>query len=168
MWTNDEQCSKILSSCQMEAMIMYCQKCGADIPAGGNKCPRCGALREGLKFCQHCGEAIDKDCVVCPKCGKQVSDLKQSSPQVVVNNSNNNTNTNTNANVVAGVGVGRLRNKWVAFSLCLFLGYWGVHKFYEGRVGLGLLYLFTFGLFGFGWIIDTIVLLFKPNPYIVY
>jgi len=28
-------------------------------------------------------------------------------------------------------------------------------------------YLFTFGLFGFGWMIDTIVLLFKPNPYYV-
>lgn len=26
------------------------------------------------------------------------------------------------------------KNKWVAFFLCLFLGYLGVHKFYEGRI----------------------------------
>lgn len=45
---------------------MFCQKCGTEIPAGENKCPECGALREGLKFCAHCGEAIDKECVICP------------------------------------------------------------------------------------------------------
>ena len=32
---------------------------------------------------------------------------------------------------------------------------------------MGVLYLFTFGLFGFGVIIDFISLLFKPNPYYV-
>jgi len=30
---------------------------------------------------------------------------------------------------------------------------------------LGLLYLFTGGLFGIGWLVDLILLLFKPNPY---
>lgn len=57
------------------------------------------------------------------------------------------------------------KSKWVSFFLCLFLGPLGIHKFYEGRVLLGLLYLFTMGLFGVGVIIDLIVLLFKPNPY---
>lgn len=63
---------------------------------------------------------------------------------------------------------GRLKmakSKWVAFFLCLFLGVFGIHKFYEGRVLLGILYLFTVGLFGIGVIIDLIVLFFKPNPY---
>lgn len=32
---------------------------------------------------------------------------------------------------------------------------------------MGILYLFTLGLFGIGWLIDTIILLFKPNPYYV-
>lgn len=59
------------------------------------------------------------------------------------------------------------RNKWVAFFLCLFLGVFGIHKFYEGKKGMGILYLFTLGLFGLGWLIDLIVLLFKPNPYYV-
>ena len=59
------------------------------------------------------------------------------------------------------------KNKWVAFLLCLFLGYFGAHKFYEGRIGMGILYLFTFGLFGIRWLIDLIILLTKPNPYYV-
>ena len=59
------------------------------------------------------------------------------------------------------------KNKWTSFTLCLLLGYFGAHKFYEGKVGTGFLYLFTFGLFGVGWIVDTITLLFKSNPYMV-
>ena len=62
---------------------------------------------------------------------------------------------------------GRLKNKWISFFLCLFLGAFGAHKFYEGRVGMGILYLFTGGLFGIGWFVNCITLLFKPNPYYV-
>ena len=62
---------------------------------------------------------------------------------------------------------GRAKNKWIAFLLCFFLGFIGAHKFYEGRVGQGILYLLTVGLFGIGWLLDTIILLCKPNPYYV-
>lgn len=48
----------------------------------------------------------------------------------------------------------------IDFVLCLTLGYLGAHKFYEKKYGLGILYFFTFGIFGFGWLID-IVKLFK-------
>jgi len=58
-----------------------------------------------------------------------------------------------------------LKRKWIAFTLCLFLGFLGVHKFYEGKVLLGLLYLGTFGLLTVGVYVDLIVLLFKPDPY---
>ena len=58
-----------------------------------------------------------------------------------------------------------VKDKWVSFFLCLFLGCFGAHKFYEGRVLLGLLYLFTCGLCGIGIIYDLVVLFFKPNPY---
>ena len=51
--------------------------------------------------------------------------------------------------------------------LCFFLGFVGGHKFYEGKVGMGILYLFTAGLCGIGVLIDFITLLFKPNPYYV-
>ena len=47
------------------------------------------------------------------------------------------------------------------FFLCLFLGWAGVHKFYRGKIGWGLLYLFSGGLSGIGWAIDTLILLFK-------
>lgn len=142
---------------------MFCKKCGAEIPAGKTRCPDCGALRDGLKFCQHCGEAIDKECVICPRCGKQVGQIKAEQPNIVINNSNANTNTNINH---MG-GFGRAKNKWAAFFLCLFLGFFGAHKFYEDKIGMGIIYLFTLGLFGIGWFIDLVILLFKPTIYFV-
>lgn len=57
------------------------------------------------------------------------------------------------------------KSKWVSFFLCLFLGVFGAHKFYEGRILLGILYIFTGGLFGIGIIVDLVILFFKPNPY---
>jgi len=60
-----------------------------------------------------------------------------------------------------------LKNKWISFLLCIFLGYIGAHKFYEGKILFGVIYLFTFGVFGIGVIIDAITLLLKPNSYSV-
>lgn len=57
------------------------------------------------------------------------------------------------------------KSKWVAFFLCLFFGPLGAHKFYEGKVLLGVVYICTLGLFGFGIFFDLLSLLFKPNPY---
>ena len=53
------------------------------------------------------------------------------------------------------------KNKWVALLLCLFLGVFGAHRFYEGKIGTGILYLLTFGLFGFGVLIDFFKILFR-------
>jgi hypothetical protein len=47
------------------------------------------------------------------------------------------------------------------FFICLLGGWFGLHKFIEGKVGLGILYLFTGGLLGVGWIVDTIIYLIK-------
>jgi hypothetical protein len=54
------------------------------------------------------------------------------------------------------------KSQIVALLLCIFLGLLGVHRFYLGYTGMGLLYLFTAGILGIGWIID-IVLLIIPN-----
>lgn len=145
----------------------YCESCGTQMPADAVVCPNCGKQQkvDNKKFCKHCGDLIDKDCVVCPKCGKQVEQLRQEQPNIVINNTNTNTNT-ANATAVAS-RTGRVKNKWVAFFLCLFFGVFGAHKFYEGKVVMGVLYLFTLGLFCIGWLVDAIVLLFKPNPYYV-
>ena len=43
--------------------------------------------------------------------------------------------------------------------LCIFLGIVGAHYFYVGKVGKGILFLFTGGLFGIGWIVDICIIL---------
>lgn len=42
------------------------------------------------------------------------------------------------------------------FLIVFFLGTLGVHKFMKNQIGMGILYLFTGGLFGIGWLIDLI------------
>lgn len=46
----------------------------------------------------------------------------------------------------------------VAWVLLILLGIFGVHRFYLGKIGTGLLYLLTAGLFGFGIIYDLCTL----------
>ena len=40
--------------------------------------------------------------------------------------------------------------------LCLFFGFFGVHRFYNSKIGSGILWLFTGGLFMIGWFIDLL------------
>lgn len=99
------------------------------------------------KYCQHCGAHIDRECVVCPVCGKQVAKLK--------------------AEYHDPHSQKRPINKGVAFALCLFFGAWGIHRFYEGRILSGIIYLCTSGFLGIGVIIDLIAILCKHNPYYI-
>lgn len=58
------------------------------------------------------------------------------------------------------------KSKTTALILCIVFGFFGVHQFYVGKVGKGILYLFTCGLFGIGWLIDIFQILggnFKDN-----
>ena len=102
--------------------------------------------------------------MICPHCGcqvQQVASAPAAPANIVINNANTNTNTNING------AMARARSKWVALLLCVFLGFIGAHKFYEGKTGMGILYLFTLGIFGIGIFVDFLALLFKPNPYYV-
>ncbi|MDD1735830.1 MAG: TM2 domain-containing protein, partial [Methanothrix sp.] len=42
----------------------------------------------------------------------------------------------------------------LAWILLTFLGVFGIHRFYLGKWGTGILYLLTFGLLGIGLIYD--------------
>lgn len=125
-------------------------------------------MGENTKYCRHCGEIIDADCIVCPRCGKQVEQLSRNDIPIVANNNNSASSSSASSGAVnnsAPASSLRSKDKWISLLLCIFTicG----HKFYEGKIGMGIVYLFTMGLFGIGWIIDIIALLGKPNPYYV-
>ena len=111
------------------------------------------------KFCKHCGGQIPADAVMCTMCGRQVEFMQGApvQPQVVINNANTN----------FGGMPGTPKDKVTALLLLIFLGGFGAHKFYEGKVGMGILYIFTGALCGIGWIVDLITLIGKPSTYYV-
>lgn len=51
-----------------------------------------------------------------------------------------------------------MKSKLLAYVLWFFFGLLGVHKFYLGKVGMGIVYLLTGGIFGIGWFIDLFTL----------
>ena len=50
------------------------------------------------------------------------------------------------------------KSRLVALLLCVFLGYLGIHRFYVGKIGTGILWLLTAGLFGIGALVDLILI----------
>lgn len=111
------------------------------------KCPNCNAEVTG-RFCSYCGSEMPKE-----KETVNITDNRST----VINNYYTQAAPTTSAPVqrsVPVIPVYSKKSKAAALILCIFLGYFGVHYFYVGKTGTGLLYLFTFGLFGIGWFID--------------
>lgn len=50
------------------------------------------------------------------------------------------------------------KSRLVTFLLCLFLGEFGIHRFYVGKIGTGLLWLISGGFLGIGMIIDLVMI----------
>lgn len=92
-----------------------------------------------VKFCHACGRSIDARSEICPQCGVR---------QPMMYN--------------PGLGVSLSgRNRVVAAILALVFGGFGIHKFYLGKIGQGILYLvfcWTFIPTVVGWIEGIIYL----------
>lgn len=63
------------------------------------------------------------------------------------------------------------KSKAVVLPLCIFLGVLGVHRYYVGKIGTGVIWTLTAGFFGIGWIVDifTVALggFYDVNGYVV-
>lgn len=142
--------------------LITCKECGKEVSEQATNCPNCGApinQAANQKHCKHCGELIDKDCVICPKCGKQVEDISSGQDKNIVINNNNTAAASAVAQAGGYGNMISMKSRLVAALLCFFLGFLGIHRFYVGKVGTGIIWLFTFGLFGFGVLIDFIMIL---------
>ena len=115
------------------------------------RCPSCGANITGA-FCEYCGAKAPVE---------RVETQSIHAENVVVNNyyyqePQRPFDAGNRAN--AGVGISP-KSRGIALLLCVFFGYFGVHRFYAGRYLMGALYLVTLGLFGIGWLVDILLVL---------
>ena len=123
--------------------------------------------------CAICGAPLTGS--VCSYCGTPV----QNSRKTAGNNPYGNTAYNRGTGSERGMGETRFdqrtrrtepaaascrravstRNKWVALVLCLTVGWLGIHRFYVGKIGTGILFWVTKGFYGVGVLIDLILIL---------
>ena len=89
-----------------------------------------------MKYCVHCGNELLDEAIICPKCGCASESTKKA--EVLSNSSS--------------------KSRLLALLLCIFVGGFGVHRFYVGKIGTGILWLFTGGCLGIGTLIDVIII----------
>ncbi len=135
------------------------------------------------KFCKCCSAEMPSDATVCEYCGVAYEENtpKQEAAQNTTQESSNSYTNNYTANYVNNNGSYRngvegvlpaqsnatvvsqssvsdeeKDKALVSMLLAIFLGEFGVHRFYEGKIATGILWLCTGGLLGVGYIVDLI------------
>lgn len=91
-------------------------------------------------YCSKCGKEIDDAAIICPGCGCATQNYHQGY---------NHTKRAENCSP---------KSRLVALLLCVFLGSLGIHRFYVGKIGTGVIWLLTLGCFGVGWLVDIILI----------
>ena len=128
---------------------------------------------EAQGMCAYCGKPFCNDCLVEVKgrmyckadLGNVLDEAKQTAsaaqPTITITNNNESTNTNNNVNANMAAMFGPTKSRTVALVLCIlgFFGLGGLHRMYVGKVGSGVLYLFTYGICGIGTVLDLISIL---------
>ena len=89
-----------------------------------------------MKYCSHCGAEVAEDAAFCPKCGSSLYDTYGENNVAVSN------------------------KDWLAtILLCWFLGVFGIHRFYVGKIGSAIAMIFTLGGLGIWVLVDFIIIL---------
>lgn len=100
-----------------------------------------------MKYCAHCGAQMDDSAAFCPSCGAGCGVKVQPAQTQVATEP-----------TAPKTGFASDKSRLVALLLVLFVGSLGVHRFYVGKIGTGVLYLLTGGLFGIGILVDLILI----------
>lgn len=128
-------------------------------------CTVCGTEFSG-NFCPKCGKAVDSSTTGGYAQQNPYANAQQNSAPQYQQPYQNTQQPYGQPNPYAqnynyppvNVGPISAKSRLTALLLCIFLGTIGVHHFYVGRVGYGILYIFTFGLFGIGTLVDLILI----------
>ena len=139
---------------------MYCTQCGKPIKEGDKFCEGCGKPRnvstnvaEDVSFIPR-----NSEMELLPQQLQQPPQFQQNQPYQIPQGQPVAPNGTVIINNVNTLPVSP-KSRTVASLLCFFLGGFGIHRFYAGKIGTGILWLLTLGLLGFGTLVDFIVIL---------
>lgn len=96
-----------------------------------------------VNFCKQCGNQLDTTSRFCPGCGTQIDSTSNPTPP---------------AQTTTAPEEKSPKSAITALLLCLFFGAFGVHRFYVGKIGTGILMLITAGGFGIWTLVDLILI----------
>jgi len=114
-----------------------------DTPNTTQKCPFCAEyVSVEAKKCKHCGETI---CVALRVAEEAKRSSASTGTHVFMNAGGASSSSSSSSSAAAGNGNGLqmigTKSRVVAALLAFFLGTFGIHKFYLGQTGWGILYL---------------------------